>query len=138
MPWIKLNTTAQSSHVDILREVFPIEVESLRSRVNRPSNAAWTRALEDKWLPKDARAVAWMHVETGNIVLVESVGAEEREGVVTARLWLQAAQRMVDLQPSGLAYYADNLTSRGVATREITLSKVADLVLAIHGLGLPA
>ncbi|BDV31250.1 hypothetical protein [Microbacterium terricola] len=132
MAWLKLTTTAQSPHRVMLIKAFPVDVKECAANAQWSKND-WARGLEERYLPDGDVPVAWLEAISGNLVLVEVVGAEEREGVVQARLWVQASQATVDLLGGKIVRYGNRSRTRSQA-----VASVVALVVAIAALDLPA
>lgn len=115
----------------MLLKAFPLEVNDYAANAQWSKND-WARGLEERYPPDGDAPAAWLEVISGNLVLVEVVGAEEREGVVQARLWVQASQATVDLLGGEIVRYGKRSQSR-----EQAVASVVALVSAIAALELP-
>lgn len=116
----------------MLIKAFPVDVKECAANAQWSKND-WARGLEERYLPDGDVPVAWLEAISGNLVLVEVVGAEEREGVVQARLWVQASQATVDLLGGKIVRYGNRSRTRSQA-----VASVVALVVAIAALDLPA
>lgn len=92
--WMTLNVHRAAKDAEWLRAAFPLELTDYRAPhlgLNEP-----TRELD--WVLRTPGPQAWVNVDTGSLILIESVG-EESEGVgtVLARLWLAPASRFIEL-----------------------------------------
>lgn len=115
---------------------FTARVEPLTFSQRRSSD--WTRAMEDRWLDQGNAPAAWLDTVTGNAVLVETIGADDREGILQARLRVQAAGPLIDLVPGDVRRYADHSPfDDGTPSRTTAMHAVLHEVVAIEALGLP-
>lgn len=137
MAWLQLNTSPRSPHVPLLLASFPIDFEELR-KVAGAHRPEWERGLEERYRLDKSDPVAWLDIVTGNLVLVETIGAEDREGVVLARLLVQAGGHVIDLLPYRPIRYAENgLYGRGLPIRADAVREALTHVSAIAALGIP-
>jgi hypothetical protein len=137
MPWLQLSTSRHSPHIPLLLASFPIDIEELRkvAGAHRPD---WERGLESNYHLDQSASAAWLDVVTGNLVLVEAIGAEDREGIVLARLLVQAGGQVVDLLPDRPNRYAENgLYGRRLPIRAVAVREALTHVSAIDALGIP-
>lgn len=92
--WMTLNVHRTAKDAEWLRSAFPLELADYRAPhlgLNDP-----TRELD--WVLRTPGPQAWVNVDTGSLILIESVGGEsEGAGTVLARLWLAPASQFIEL-----------------------------------------
>lgn len=126
MDWLALNV---EQHHELLVEHFPVEVEDGRG---------WKRGIDLSMHHERDRSRAWVEVSTGNLLLIDWVGAELGHiGRVHAWLWIAATGLLVSLVDRSASFYGDDHVQEYQARSE-ALAAAGAAIRGRFDLGVPS